>query len=123
MKLGLGNTLTKTKASKSAAVNPFAASPRTFLESPQQVIFNDGATLLLYASNGAGGAIKMNASETSAYPNSTTAFLYYSWNGAAWVYVGVKTQGTNFNVSSFSHSTFNIINWNNAVFFAANYTP
>jgi hypothetical protein len=122
MKLGLGNSLPKTKASKSAAVNPFANSPRTFVESPAQVIFDQAGTSILFASNGAGGVLKMSGT-TNVYPSTSTAFFYYSWNGTAWVYVGLKTQGQNTAVTSFTHSTIDVLDAINAVYFAANYTP
>jgi len=120
--LGLNVTLSlKNKRGGASAANPFEKSPRTFIESPQQVILIQGASTLLYASNGDGGVLKMNGDEVTFYPNTAVAFFYYSWNGSSWVYVGLKTQGQSSNVTSFSHSTFNITNWNNAVFFAKNY--
>lgn len=122
MKLGLGNTLTKTKASKPAVFNPFADSPRTFAQSPHQCIFDQAGTNKLLASNGSGGKLKMSGT-TNVYPDTAVSYYYYSWNGSAWDYVSLKTQGTNTAVTSFSYSTENIVNAIEGVYFAANYTP
>jgi len=109
------------KKSGGGGVNPFADSPRTFVQSPQQVILDNGGTLYLFASNGDGGALKMSVGNATFYPNTAVAFFYYSWNGSAWAYVGLKTQGQTFGVTSFSYSTFNIVDAVGTTYFAANY--